>query len=202
MRVALWGGGALILLVPVGLMLYVRSPLQRGMELPIEQPIQFDHRHHVRDDGIDCLYCHHDARRSPHAGVPSTETCMGCHAQIWNDDRATAPIRQSWLQDRPIRWRRVHDLADFAFFDHRAHLEGGVGCESCHGRVDLMARVHQVEPLTMGWCLDCHRDPVPYLRPADELTAMGLEPSRARGERQLAIRGPVSPPTHCTGCHR
>lgn len=201
-RAASWGGLALIVGVPIALMLWFRSPLQLGIGRAVAQPIAFDHRHHVRDDGIDCLYCHHDARRSPYAGVPSTETCMGCHNQIWNDGRETAPLRASWFHDRPIRWRRVHDLPDFTFFDHRAHVEGGIGCESCHGRVDLMARVYATEPMTMGWCLECHRDPVPHLRGDDRITEMGLGPSRARGEAQRARRGEVSPPTHCTGCHR
>ena len=202
LRVALWGGGAFVAAVPIGLILWFGSPLQQGVRLEVDQPIAFDHRHHARDDGIDCLYCHRDARRSPFAGLPSTESCMGCHAQIWNDGEQTAPIRASWFGERPIRWRRVHALADFVFFDHRAHLEGGVGCESCHGRVDRMASVHQVAPLDMGWCLDCHRDPVPHLRSRESITAMGLSPSRARGRRVLSERGPVSPPTHCSGCHR
>ncbi|HJL17598.1 MAG TPA: cytochrome c3 family protein [Sandaracinaceae bacterium LLY-WYZ-13_1] len=202
LRVALFGGAALVVGVPVGLMLWFRSPLHLGIGQVVEQPIEFDHRHHTRDDGIDCLYCHHDARRSPRAGVPSTELCMGCHAQVWNEGRETRPLRASWAADRPIRWRRVHDAPDFVFFDHRAHFEGGVGCESCHGRVDRMAHVYQTEASTMGGCLECHRDPVPHLRPEDALTRMGLSPSRARGERVADRLGGVSPPTHCTGCHR
>lgn len=188
--------------VPVGLMLWFRSPLQRDVGLDVEQPIDFDHRHHNRDDGIDCLYCHHNARRSPYAGIPSTELCMGCHNQIWNDGDATAPLRASWFADSPIHWNRVNDVPDFVFFDHRAHVEGGVGCESCHGRVDLMPAVVKAESLHMGWCLDCHRDPVPHLRFPEDITTMGLLPSRRRGEDVIAALGPPVAPVHCTGCHR
>ncbi|MEZ4233969.1 MAG: cytochrome c3 family protein [Polyangiaceae bacterium] len=181
------------------LILGARSPLYTGEGHSVDQPVEFDHRHHVRDDGIDCRYCHFDAWRSPKAGVPSTSLCMGCHAQIHTDSPQLEPVRRSYFEDEPIRWVRVNALPDFVFFDHSVHVSAGVGCESCHGRVDQMARVRQAKPLTMGFCLDCHRNPAPSIRPASEVTKMGYEPDEAGVSPSL---DDVNPPTHCSGCHR
>ena len=138
--------------------LYVRTTYNTSQFVPWDQPVEFDHRHHVRDDGIDCLYCHRTAETGPSAGVPSTGVCMGCHAQIWNDSPLLETVRRSYFTNRPIDWKRVHDLPDHVYFDHSVHVARGIGCESCHGDVGQMARVMQTQPLTMGWCLDCHRD--------------------------------------------
>lgn len=192
---------ATIVLVPAALMAWVRSPMLRDEGEPPVQPVAFDHRHHARDDGIDCLYCHFDATRSTYAGVPATELCMGCHAQIWNESPELAPVRESWLEGRPIRWQRVHALADFVFFDHEAHVRSAVGCETCHGEVDRMPLPMRVVPLTMGWCLGCHEDPDPHLRPDEDLTRTGVPPDRERGARIRAERA-IDPPIDCTGCHR
>lgn len=140
-RAVLLVGALVVLGVPTLLMAWVRTDGQNEVGIEVEQPIEFDHRHHARDDGIRCLYCHHEAERGPTAGVPDTALCMGCHNQIWNDSPQTAPIRESWDHRTPIRWRRVTRLPDFVFFDHSAHVSNGVGCETCHGRVDLMASV-------------------------------------------------------------
>jgi len=183
------------------LMAWVRTSYVTGVGMQVTQPIPFDHRHHVRDDGIDCLYCHVHAERSDHAGFPSTATCMGCHSQVWNESPLLATVRQSLWDGQPLVWRRVHDLPDHARFPHRAHVNRGVGCESCHGRVDLMPVVHQVAPLTMGWCLGCHRDPAPHLRPRAEITTMGWRPPPGSGEA-LAATLEIAPPTHCSACHR
>ena len=192
---------AVIVGVPALLMAWVRSPMQRDMNEPIAQPVEFDHRHHTRDDGIDCMYCHYDAERSPSAGVPETELCMGCHSQIWNESPLLEPVRRSYREKSPIVWNRVHNLPDFVFFDHSAHVNRGVGCETCHGRVDLMARVSQVEPMNMVWCLECHQDPTPHLRSPDRVTEMGYEAPPEMGRRIEAMFD-IDPGTHCTTCHR
>lgn len=185
---------------------WMRTPYARGELRIVEQPVPFDHRHHVADDRIDCRYCHTEVDRAATAGMPSAARCMGCHAQIWNDSPLLEPVRESYFEGRPIRWRRVHDLPDFVFFDHSVHVAAGVGCESCHGRVDRMARVYQVKPLTMGWCLDCHRDPRGRLRPVEAVTAMGWEergPAGAAGDPVPAREEPATLlRTDCTACHR
>jgi len=182
----------------------MRTPFVTGERWPVDQPVEFDHRHHVADTGIDCLYCHGDAERSPRAGIPSTELCMGCHAQIWPDGPTLEPVRRSWASGEPIRWNRVHDLPDFVYFDHSIHLHKGIGCASCHGRVDRMARVWQEAPLTMGWCLDCHRDPRPHLRPRFAITDMQwpVHESESPTADALVEAYDVRPQTNCTTCHR
>jgi hypothetical protein len=193
-----------IVSLPLGAMLWVRTPYVTRQFDPKDQPIAFDHRHHVRDDGIDCLYCHDGAVRTKHAGVPATSVCMNCHSQVWPEAARLAPVRASLLEDRPIRWNRVHQLPEFAYFDHSAHVSHGVGCVECHGRVDLMARVYPVSPLTMGWCLDCHRDPAPHLRPQSEITNMEWQApvnARAAGEA-VATTLHIDPPVYCSACHR
>jgi hypothetical protein len=171
----------------------------------VEQPVEFDHRHHVRDDGIDCRYCHENAERSNYAGVPPTSRCMDCHAQVWTRAALLEPVRRSAAQALPIRWRRVHRLPDFVYFDHAAHTARGVGCASCHGRVDQMAKVVQQAPLTMAWCLDCHRHPEAALRPRERITDMEWAPD-AEAQRRIGTalvrQLGIAPPTDCSGCHR
>ncbi|MGE0449396.1 MAG: cytochrome c3 family protein [Vicinamibacterales bacterium] len=203
-RLALAGVVGVLVGVPVVLIAWVRTPYVTGQFVPLTQPVAFDHRHHVADDGIDCMYCHVDAERSRHAGVPPTELCLNCHGQIWNTSPALEPVWRSWSTGQPLNWKRVTDLPDFVYFDHAIHTRKGVGCESCHGRVDRMARVYQVAPLTMGWCLGCHRDPEPHLRPLDAVALMGYQPPERQeilGPR-LAATYRVRRVTACTGCHR
>lgn len=196
--------GVFVIGVPLLLMVWVRSPQVTGQRDPIEQPIAFDHRHHVTDDGIDCRYCHDLVDRSPYAGVPPTERCLNCHNQIWIRSPELASVWDSFVTDRPIRWQRVNRLPDYVYFDHAVHVGKGIGCESCHGRVDQMAWVYQVAPLTMGWCLDCHRAPERYLRPLSAVTVMGWTPDRPQRElgRELKRRYQVRSVTTCTACHR
>ncbi len=187
-----------------GILVYWRTPLARGMEDPIEQPIQFDHRHHTRDEGIDCRFCHTTVETSPHAGIPETELCMRCHSQIWNASPMLEPVRRSFIENKPIVWRKVNDVPDFVYFNHSIHVAKGVGCVTCHGRVDEMAAVQKAEPMTMSWCLNCHRDPTPYLRPVEEVTNMEWKPEGDPKQvgAQLAEAKQVHSRTSCTTCHR
>lgn len=158
LRLCLVLAGLGIAAIPISMMLAVRTPYVTKEGDPVDQPIAFDHRHHVIDDGIDCMYCHYEARSSKYAGVPPTSVCMNCHAQVWQEASRLAPVRASFFDDVPLRWRRVHQLPQFVYFDHSAHVSHGVGCVECHGHVEAMPRVYPVAPLTMQWCLDCHRD--------------------------------------------
>jgi Cytochrome c7 and related cytochrome c len=199
--VLLVGGGA----GTVGaLMLYARIPYGTGQQEQVAQPVQFDHRHHVVDDLIDCRYCHATVDRAPSAGIPPTELCLNCHSQVWNKSPLLDLVRASWFSGEPIVWTRVHRLPGFVYFNHAVHVNKGIGCVECHGRVDQMAAIEQVAPLTMGWCLDCHRDPNPRLRPLEEITNMTWEPpaDRAALGRELAKKYDVKPRTSCYTCHR
>jgi hypothetical protein len=193
-----------VVALPAALIGWARTPYATGQEQPQSQPVKFDHRHHVRDDGVDCLYCHGGAERTPFAGVPATALCMGCHNQIWPESPEVAPVRQSYFDGRPLHWNRVNALPDFVYFDHSIHVNKGVGCVTCHGRVDQMGQVYQAEPLTMRFCLNCHRAPEKHLRPLDKITDMEWKPTRPQEEvgrelrEQLHIRSVVD----CSGCHR
>lgn len=189
---------------PVTLMLYARTAWITGQWRALEQPVEFDHRHHVKDDGLDCRYCHYTVETQASAGLPPTSLCMNCHGQVWNSSPQLEPVRASFFSGEPIRWKRVHDLPDFVFFNHSIHVNKGIGCESCHGRVDEMARVYQEKSLQMLWCLDCHRDPTPHLRPREDITKMGYVPEgngvalREKLAHDYAVRSLVN----CSTCHR
>jgi hypothetical protein len=202
-RIALLGlisGGAALVLVPF---VYVRTPYNDNREFPVDQPVQFDHRHHVKDDGIDCRFCHSAVEKTAYAGIPSTELCMGCHNEVWQKSALLEPVRRSYFSGQPLPWNRVHKLPDFVYFNHAIHVNKGVGCVTCHGRVDQMPLDYQVAPLTMGWCLDCHRNPAPNLRPLDQITNMAWEPpSDPRFATELAQALGVRSLTYCTACHR
>lgn len=169
------------------------------------QAVPFSHKHHVSGLGIDCRYCHDSVEKSSFAGIPDTHTCMTCHSQVWTDADMLEPVRQSLEQNAPLVWNRVHDLGDYTYFNHQAHVSNGVGCESCHGRVDQMPLVGQAEPLTMEWCLDCHRDPGPRLREIDQITTMGYEQPKSEGrDSELLELYDIQTErlTECVTCHR
>ncbi len=201
-RVALAGIVIVATIAAIAPMIYVRTPFHQRREYPVDQPVQFDHRHHVRDDGVDCLYCHSTATKTRYAGIPATEVCMGCHNQVWPGSIALEPVRRSYFSGQPLKWQRVHELPGYVYFDHSIHLHKGVGCVTCHGRVDEMGLVYQVAPLSMGWCLDCHRNPAPHLRPREEITNMTWQPPSERFGQQLAAMYDARPSTNCTTCHR
>jgi hypothetical protein len=192
--VAVLGGG-----VTTGIW-YFFSPKNTQVGYAPEQPIPYSHKLHAGDLGIDCRYCHANIERSQEAMIPPTQACMGCHAIVKKDSPKLAALRASWQSGTPVEWVRVHRLADYVYFDHSVHLAAGVGCVSCHGRIDQMDVVRQDKPLAMGWCLECHRDPQPNLRPKDQITNMTWTPSSDEAAQfaQADIRGPE----HCTGCHR
>jgi hypothetical protein len=183
-------------------LLYIRSPLNTRVGVQVEQPVEFDHRHHVADDGIDCRYCHTSVEKAASAGLPPTSICMGCHAQVWNKSPQLEAVRFSYFTDRPINWNKVHFLPDFVYFNHSIHVNKGIGCISCHGRVDQMGKVMKDQPLSMGWCIDCHRAPERHLRPKTEITNMTWKPSSPAEQAELARQYDVKPNINCTTCHR
>jgi len=173
----------------------------------VEQPIQFSHLHHSGGEGFDCRYCHTSVEESAFANVPSTKICMNCHSQIWAQAPILEPVRASFRDKTPLQWTRVHDLPDFVYFNHSIHVKQGVGCATCHGRVDLMPLTYQSATLQMSWCLDCHRNPAKYVRPREEVFNMAWE--RPAGDPGLGARlvrdykvASVEQLTSCSTCHR
>jgi hypothetical protein len=173
----------------------------------VEQPVQFSHQHHNGGIGIDCRYCHTSVEVSPSAGIPPTKTCINCHSQIWNTSPYLEPVRASFRDDKPLQWKRIHDLPDFVYFNHSIHVTKGVGCETCHGRVDHMPLMIQKNTLQMEWCLNCHRNPAQYIRPRDQITVMGYVPAKAQSELgpELVREYKIADKEHltsCSTCHR
>jgi hypothetical protein len=162
-----------------------RTTPQTDADRIVHQPVPFSHQHHVGGLGIHCQYCHTSVERAAYAGIPPTETCMSCHSQMWTSAPILEPVRQSLLQDEPIRWNRVHNLPDYVYFKHNAHIANGVGCETCHGNMADMPLVRKVNSLNMGWCLDCHRDPAPHLRPRHAIYEIGWEPPEGQSRREF-----------------
>ena len=203
-RITLAVAAAAVVGLPILLMAWVRTPAVTGQHSAPAQPVPFDHRIHVTGLRIDCRYCHSTAERDATAGIPATSVCVPCHSQVWRDGPAFSPVRHSLATGKPIPWQRVTSLPDYVFFNHAIHVRKGVGCETCHGRVDRMARVEQATPLTMSWCLDCHRGPERYLRPVEQVTTMGWQPPRPQAVigPELALRYRVARLTHCSACHR
>jgi len=171
------------------------------------QPVPFSHRHHVGGEGFDCRYCHTSVETSSFAGIPPTRTCMNCHSQLWADSPMLEPVRDSFRTGKPLEWVRVHDLPEFVSFNHSIHLAKGVGCSTCHGRVDLMPLTWQESSLQMNWCMDCHKNPLPVLRPRDRVFDMEWEPPENQLEvgAALAKEYDIQPEkvlTSCSTCHR
>jgi Cytochrome c7 and related cytochrome c/Class III cytochrome C family len=180
------------------------SPYSTSVDIPLSQPVPFSHKHHVGDDGIDCRYCHTSVEKSSYAGLPSTDTCMTCHSQIWTDAPALQPVRASLANNRPLQWNRVHDLPDYVYFNHSIHVAKGIGCSSCHGRIDQMPLTRKTQTLYMRWCLDCHRQPQKFIRPRDKIYDMAWQSPPEQGE-QLVREYRVDTTgrlTNCSTCHR
>lgn len=182
--------------------LFVRSSWATGEDITPPQPVPFSHLHHVGGIGLDCRLCHAHAADGAMAGLPSVDVCMTCHREVWADAPLLAPIRDAARDGREIAWNRVHDLADYVYFHHGIHVAKGIACEQCHGRVDRMPLIRQDAPLTMQWCLDCHRDPAPHVRPPAEVFTMGWTPPEGFDRIALARALDLHATTDCTGCHR
>lgn len=198
-------GGIFVVLLITALTVFARTT-NNQVGVPVPQPVDFSHALHAGSLGLDCRYCHTTVETSSFANIPSTETCMTCHSQIRVGSPELAPVQASWDSGLPIPWNRVHNLPDFAYFDHSIHVDKGVGCSTCHGQVDEMTGIWKTEPLTMGWCLECHKSPERYLRPRSEVFNMDY----VRPENQLALGQELIEAYHinvekmpnCSVCHR
>lgn len=196
-------GGVILLNAIVFGFWYFASPWFLDVGYSPKQPVPFSHKIHAGKLGIDCQYCHTSVAKSPHANIPPTETCMNCHSQILTSDARLEPVRKSWKSGDPIQWIRVHKLPEYVNFNHSAHINAGVGCITCHGRVDKMDQIRQVKPLSMSWCINCHRNPAPNLRPVSQVTNMDWKAPGdpiAFGKKIMAAKN-IHAPTYCQTCH-
>jgi hypothetical protein len=215
-RLSIYGAFGAAAIAVLALVVYSRSPYPSFLAYAPQQPVPFSHLIHVGQRKIDCRYCHSSVEVSASAGIPPTQTCMTCHSQVRLDSPNLAPVRNSYASGTPIEWTRVHDLGDFVYFNHSIHVNKGVGCSTCHGQVSQMgpaapgidqtAPMKQVQPLTMGWCLNCHRAPEQYLRPQSEIFNTDYVPPDNQLEigRQLIQQNniQVSKLENCSICHR
>jgi Cytochrome c7 and related cytochrome c/Class III cytochrome C family len=205
-RLSIFGAVFLVAVLLWFLLAIYRSSYVTQAGVIREQPVPFSHKHHVSGLGIDCRYCHTTVEVSSFAGIPATETCMNCHAQIWSDSPMLAPVRESFRTNRSIAWTRVHRLPGFVYFDHSIHVQGGIGCVTCHGRVDQMPLMWQAQSLQMEWCLECHRQPERYIRPRESVFSMDWQPSEAQevlGQRLVKeYHIDKALLTSCSVCHR
>lgn len=198
----------ILLALVVGLLVwFLHSSTFNRVGVNVPQPVAFPHSTHTGLVGLDCRFCHSTVDKSSFADIPPTETCMGCHSYVRTDSPLLAPVRQSWETGQPIAWNRVNDLPDFVYFDHSIHVNKGVGCESCHGRVDQMATAVKTETFYMAWCIDCHREPEKQIRPLDQVYTMGYQPAEDQqvlGSRLVEEYNllPASQLMNCSICHR
>jgi hypothetical protein len=198
----------LLLVVELTLILgvYFRSNYFRQINIAVEQPVSFSHQLHNGVLGVDCRYCHVSVAESSFANIPATETCMTCHSQIKSNSPGLAAVRESYASGEPIEWVRVHKVPDFVYFNHSIHINQGIGCSNCHGQVNTMAVVWQTQPLYMGWCLNCHRNPEQYIRPRDQVFNMDYVPPANQLQvgadlvRQYGVN--KAQLTNCSICHR
>ena len=205
-RLFLAGGAAVICVGTAAVIAFARSDYYTGVRIhPLPQPVPFSHQHHVGGLGIDCRYCHSSVAEGPRAGLPPTHTCMTCHSQIWTNAPMLAPVRRSLADNASLTWQRVARLPEYVYFRHDIHIAKGVGCATCHGRIDRMPLTYQAKPFTMEFCLDCHRDPGPNLRPADRITDMAWQPPPGTQAANASVAhygirlGEI---TECNVCHR
>jgi len=180
----------------------VRSPYMTEAGVIRSQPVPFSHLHHVGDIGLDCRYCHRSVETEAFAGIPSTEVCMNCHSQLWSESEMLAPVRESFRENKPLEWTRVHDTPDYVFFHHGIHVSKGIACERCHGQVDKMPLMWRQNTLHMEWCLECHRHPDKNVRPKEDVFAMGWKPkSTTPTGAELVAAHHIRSETNCSICH-
>jgi hypothetical protein len=205
-RFILWGALLVGLFLAVAGTALLRSGFLTGVGQAVAQPVPFSHKHHVGQLGLDCRYCHNGVETSSSAGLPATEVCMTCHSQLYTNAAMLAPVRASLASGEPLHWQRVNSVPDFVFFNHSIHVAKGVACETCHGEVDDMPLMARAAPLSMEWCLDCHRNPEPHLRPPQDVFLMHWKPPSNIEEirRQLISVLDIHPDTmtDCYVCHR
>jgi len=185
----------------VALIAYGVTPEALRIGYQPDQPVPYSHALHAGELGMDCRYCHSVVERSPKAAVPPAGVCMNCHSTVRKDSDLLLPIRQAFAGEEAVKWTRVTDLPDYVYFNHQAHVNSAVGCEECHGRIDQMVKVYQFAPLTMEWCVNCHKNPAPHLRDPMNVTKMGYKQSPGEGERVQKKNG-IAPSTNCSTCHR
>jgi hypothetical protein len=186
--------GLIVIALGVALNSLQRSPWVTRQGQRPDQPVPFSHKHHVEGLGLQCQYCHTSVEKSSYAGIPPTKTCINCHSQIWTNAQLLEPVRQSWATGESLQWIRVHDLPDYVYFNHEIHVNKGIGCASCHGRVDQMPLMYMENSLQMEWCLNCHRNPTGNLRPTSEIYNMSWAgPSSDKPVWCTATPGPGSP---------
>ncbi len=202
-KISILGGAVLLALVGWLVDQWFRSMYVTQVNVVRTQPVQFSHEHHVTGLGLDCRYCHTSVESSAFAGIPPTETCMNCHSMIWNESPKLEPVRESYRTGKPIEWTRVHDVPDYVQFNHAIHVNKGVGCSSCHGRVDQMPLTWRVHSLYMEWCLECHRDPSKHVRPRDEV--FNMKWTRPSDEPDIGARlvesYHIDKKINCSVCH-
>jgi len=203
-KVSIVVGGALVVGILVLAGVLDRSPYYTLVGVAREQDVPFSHKHHVQGIGIDCRFCHTSVEDSSFAGIPPTETCMKCHTEIWKDSPMLEPVRESFRTGESLEWVRVHDTPDFVYFNHSIHVEKGVGCVTCHGRVDQMPLMAKANTLHMQWCLECHRNPENFVRPKEHVFDLDWEPEEDQTVlgRRLVEKYNIKPSTDCSTCHR
>jgi len=203
--------GTVLGVLTLGSALYASNVIYgNNVYVPIEQPVQFSHKHHVGDDGIDCRYCHTSVDKSSFAGIPPTQTCMTCHSQLWSDSPMLQVVQDSYRTGKPIQWRRVHDLPDHVYFNHSVHVKKGVACVTCHGQIDNMPQTWKVKNLAMDWCTNCHKHPQGNLRPKEFEFSMSWQPPADKNARNALQKKLMSENhirsahqlTNCSTCHR
>ena len=199
--------GLLLAATVLGILLNInRIHYVNRVNIALDQPVPFSHKHHVTGLGIDCRYCHTSVEHGAFAGIPPTETCMTCHSQIWTEAPNLEPVRTSWRENKPIEWNKVHDLPDFVYFDHSIHLAKGVGCQTCHGQVDQMPLMWKVNSLNMEWCIECHKNPEKFVRPKEQVFSMTYRKPKNQEELGAQLVADYNIQTeqllNCSVCHR